>query len=176
MGSEIQHCNIAVQADSGAVSYAGNANRGSGVAGLSNNQITGLALAVLLGGMAIASMFDSDQPAIPPAAAPEPLVLIESTVLAAAFDENEIAASAKYGNGAVVRGKVQTVSAGSNGKPVVMVEPDVGVLLSAGDMAAAGELKVGAEITARCSSVRTLLSVLIARDCRLETWEIKRPR
>lgn len=144
-----------------------------GMAGLTNKQIVGLAVAVVLGGMVMATALDQDQPALQPAVSPEPPALsssqpsplISSAALAAAFADNEIAAAAKYAGALRIRGAIGEITTSFGGAPLLMLEGGVNAALRESEMASAAALHKGEGIEVACGKVRAALGTVNALDC-----------
>ena len=110
-----------------------------------------------------------------PAAEPEtsPAVTITAKELIAAYEANEAAAQARFGdNPLVVTGKVARIDLDFSNEPVVhLTGPDAfsTAMLDLADDAQpqAAQLAKGQAITARCESVGEVIGSPVLRECRL---------
>lgn len=134
------------------------------MAGLTNNRIGALALAVVIGGMAVA-MVRPDAVEAPPAAPPEAAELIASAALAAAFQDNEIAAAAKFGGPLRISGTIEEITTSLGGAPLLLLDGGVNIALLRSEMAGAAQLHKGAKIEVACGKVRAALGTANGLDC-----------
>ena len=85
--------------------------------------------------------------------------------LAAAFADNEIAASAKYAGALRIRGAIKEITSSFGGAPLLMLDGGVNIALRESELASAAGLHKGEAVEVSCGKVRMALGTVNALDC-----------
>lgn len=142
-------------------------------------KMAGIGVGVLFVLSVIGAVAGGDRPAAKPeaeaegdAAAPAPMA-VTARELHAAFEANEVAAKAKFGDQRLaVTGTISGISLDLMDRPVVSLETEnqfqsVQVKFDKDDAAATGALGKGQEITVTCAEVTEVIGVPILDECTL---------
>jgi hypothetical protein len=108
----------------------------------------------------------------PAAISPNGALQISLAELERAYDDNEAAAQLKFGSGPlIVTGKVAKVILGAEDQLIINMESEfllpVGAPLDKADMAKAGLLKQGSDVTVLCRSVTEFMGKPSLENCRI---------